>query len=87
MHKKVIKFQVRKQLKKKGIAQKILGEVVSDYNYPKERVPSDLLGISDQQPTKGILTIDEMAAFVESEQKGSLFNLHGNHKTLNESKT
>jgi hypothetical protein len=60
-----------------------LSEVVSGYNYPKkvETPVPELLGLSGQQPTKGILTIDQMAAFVESQQVGSLFNLRGNHNT------
>lgn len=92
MHKKNIKAQVRKQLKtefpnwrcltrkeKKRIAQKVLNEVVDSYDYPKEietPVP-ELLGLSGQQPTKGILTIEQMANFVEAHQEESLFKVNG----------
>ena len=67
MHMKDIKAQVRKQLKttfpnwhrltkkeKKTISQKVLEEAVNTYDYPKEvetPVP-ELIGLSDQQPTK-----------------------------------
>jgi hypothetical protein len=96
MHKKDIKAQVRKQLKtnfpnwhrltkkeKREIARKVLDEVVDSYDYPKEietPVP-ELIGLSDQQPTKGILTIEQMAEFVEAHQAGPLFKLHGKHRT------
>jgi len=96
MHKKDIKAQVRKQLKtrfpnwhrltrkeKKAVAQKVLDEVVSTYDYPKqiETPVPELIGLSDQQPTKGILTIEQMAEFVEAHQGGSLFRLYGKHRT------
>ncbi len=88
MHKKDIKAQIRKQLKtefpkwhrltrneKKGIAKKVLNEVVDSYDYPKEietPIP-ELLGLSGQQPTKGILTIEQMAKIVEAHQEEALF--------------
>ena len=96
MHKKDIKAQVRKQLKinypnwhrltrkeKKGIAQKVLNEVVGSYDYPKEiKTPvSELIGLSGQQPTKGILTIEKMAKLVETHQSGFMLKLYGKHKT------
>lgn len=96
MHKKDIKAQVRKQLKttfpnwhrltkkeKKEIAQKVLNEVVADYDFSKEiETPlPELIGLSDQQPTKGILTIEQMAKFVESHHSSVLFKLYGEHKT------
>jgi hypothetical protein len=96
MHEKDIKAQVRKQLKttfpnwyrltkkeKKAIAQKVSNEVVDSYDYPKEvetPVP-ELIGLSDQQPTKGILTIEQMAEFVAVHQADPLFKLHGKHRT------
>ena len=88
MHKKDIKAQVRKQLKtkfpnwhrltrkeKREIAQKVLSAVVESYYYPKENetpVP-ELIGLSDQQLTKGIFTIEQMAEFVEAHQADPLF--------------
>jgi len=96
MHTKDIKAQVRKQLKtnfpnwrlltkkeKNEIAQKVLEEVVGKYDYLKEietPVP-ELLGLSDQQPTKGILTIAQMGELVEAHKSGFLFKLHGKHRT------
>jgi hypothetical protein len=94
MHHKDIKAQVRKQLKtnypdwhrlsrkaKKQIARKVLDEVGDNYDFPKEvKTPLwELIGISDQQPTRGILPIEEMAKFVESHQSGVLFKLYGKH--------
>lgn len=96
MHKKDIKTQVRKQLKtrfpnwhrltrkeKKAIAQKVLDEVVNTYDYPRqiETPVPELIGLSDQQPTKGILTIEQMAEFVEAHQADPLFRLYGKHRT------
>ena len=96
MHNKDIKAQVRKQLKttfpnwhrltkkeKKAIAQKVLEEFVNTYDYPKEietPVP-ELIGLSNQQLTKGILTIEQMAEFVAVNQADPLFKLHGKHRT------
>ena len=96
MHKKDIKAQVRKQLKtkffnwhrltrkeKREIAQKVLNAVAESYDYPKEietPVP-ELIGLSDQQLTKGIFTIEQMAEFVEAHQADPLFKLHGKHRT------
>lgn len=96
MHRKDIKAQVRKQLKtsfpnwhrltkkeKRKIAQKVLNEVVCSYDYPKEietPVP-ELIGLSDQQPTKGILTIEQMAEFVEAHQSDPLFKLYRRNRT------
>jgi hypothetical protein len=48
-----------------------MSEVLSGYDYPKEvetTVPEPL-GLSGQQPTKGILTIDQIEAFVESRKE------------------
>lgn len=94
MHHKDIKTQIRKQLKtkfpnwqslnrkdKKKIAKEVLNEVVADYDFPKEvETPlSELIGLADQQPTKGIITIEQMAKFVEVHQSGVLFKLYGKH--------
>jgi hypothetical protein len=95
MHKKDIKAKVRKQLKtqfpnwqrltkkeKKAIARKVLDEVVNTYDYPEEiETPMpELIGLSDQQQTKGIMTIEQMAEFVEAHQTDLLFRLYGKHK-------
>jgi hypothetical protein len=96
MHRKDIKAHVRKQLKtefpnwqrltrkeKKKIARKVLAEVVDNYDYPKEIVTPvpELIGLSDQQPTKGIMTIEQMAGFVEARQGDPLFRLYGKRST------
>lgn len=96
MHKKDIKAQVRKQLKtkfpnwhrltkkeKKNIAQKVLNEVVDSYDYPEtiETPVPELIGLYDQQPTKGILTIEQMAEFTKAHQTDVLIRLYGKHMT------
>lgn len=96
MHPKDIKAQIRKQLKtqfpnwhrftrkeKKEIARKVLEQVIDNYDYPKDiatPIP-ELIGLSDQKPTKGIMTIEQMAAFVDVHQTGPLFRLYGKHST------
>lgn len=79
MHHKNIKLIIRKQLKKqfpnwkrlgkklkKGIARKVLAEVVAEYDFkqaidaPKE----ELLGIEEQLP-EGIIKLDEMARYID----------------------
>jgi hypothetical protein len=57
----------------------VLSEVVDSYAFPKEiatPVP-ELIGLSDQQPTKGIMTIEQMAEFVQAHQSDLLFKLYG----------
>ena len=76
MHCKDIKLIARKQLKKqfpnwkrlsknmkKEIAQKVLDEVVAEYDFKQEiKSPvEELLAIETQRPTKGILSLDDMA--------------------------
>ena len=80
MHDKNIKRLVRKQLKqqypnwnnlnrkiKKEILQKVLAEVAINYDIEQEVTApkEELLGIDQQVPRKGILNLDEMAAFIE----------------------
>ena len=80
MHDKNIKRLVRKQLKqqypnwnnlnrkiKKEILQKVLAEVAINYDIEQEVTTpkEELLGIDQQVPRKGILNLDEMAAFIE----------------------
>jgi len=96
MHEKDIKAQVRKQLKsnfpnwhrltkkeKKEIINKVLNEVYAEYDYSEEiKTPMpELLGLSGQELTKGIMTIEQMAEFVESCHTGGLFKLHGKQHT------
>lgn len=90
MHHKNIKAQIRRQLKtkypnwkrlrrkeKKRIARKVMEEVVSSYDFSQDvRTPvSELIGISEQQPTKGIMSIEQMAKFVENQRTGGLFRM------------
>lgn len=92
MHFKDIKTQIRKQLKtrypnwknlnkkeKKQISKKVMDEVVASYDFPKKVTTpvSELVGLSGQQPTRGIMTIEQMAGFVEACQFGVLFKLYG----------
>jgi len=94
MHHKDIKTQIRKQLKsqcpnwkslnkkaKKRIARQVMDEVVAGYAFSEEvQTPvSELVGLSGQQPSKGIMTIEQMAGFVEAQQSGNLFKLYGKH--------
>ena len=59
----------------------MLAEVVDSYGFPKEIATPmpELIGLSDQQPTKGIMTIEQMADFVETHESDKLFKLHGKH--------
>lgn len=94
MHHKDIKAQIRKQLKteypnwhnlnrkeKKQLARKVLAEVVNDHDFSKEITTpvTELIGLSGQQPTKGIMTIEQMAEFVRMHQSEILFKLYGKH--------
>ena len=91
MHHKNIKTIIRKQLKieypnwrlltkkeKKSIANKVLNEVVKDYDFnQKIKTPiSELIGIQGQSITKGIMTLDEMERFVESQNNSVLFKIN-----------
>lgn len=92
MQHKDIKAQIRKQLKrqypnwknltkkeKKQISQKVMGEVVVNYNFPKAVTTpiSELIGLSGQKLTKGIMTIKQMSEYIENYQSCVLFKLHG----------
>lgn len=80
MHHKNIKLIVRKQLKKhlpnwkrlskkakKELARKILAEVAAEYDFKQEIKAStaELLAIETQLPAKGIITLDQMARFID----------------------
>ncbi len=81
MHHKQIKVLIRKQLKKtyphwkrlskkqkKTLAKQVLNAVVEDYDFQQEiSTPCDtLLGIEEQVPTEGMLTLEEMRDFVDT---------------------
>ncbi|MDT8336141.1 MAG: hypothetical protein RQ753_10630 [Desulfurivibrionaceae bacterium] len=81
MHHKNIKLIVRKQLKKqfpnwrrlprkikKEMAGKVLAEVTGEYDFTQEiKAPvHELLAIETQLPGKGIISLDEMARFIDA---------------------
>ena len=91
MHHKAIKAQIRKQLKsqhpnwkaltkkeKIAISKKVLDEVAENYDFKQEvTTPLDiLLGIDAQQPTAGVMDLDEMGRFIEAHQNSVLFKLN-----------
>ena len=91
MHHKAIKAEIRKQLKiqyphwqcltkkeKKGIAKKVLNEVVNNYDFKQEvTTPLEvLLGIESQLPTASIMNLDEMQRFIEGCNDSILFKLN-----------
>ena len=80
MHHKNIKLAVRKQLKKqfpnwkrlskkakKELARNVLTEVVSEYDFKQDITAplAELLAIETQFPVKGIMSLDEMAGFID----------------------
>ena len=77
MHHKNIKAIIRKQLKsnyrdwkrlkkreKREIAQKVLDEVLTEYDFKKEveTDPLELLGVEQQKLTPGMMDLDEMGS-------------------------
>ena len=91
MHYKNIKAIIRKQLKtnyrdwkrlkkrkKKEIAKKVLDEVVANYDFSRkiETDKLELLGIEQQELTSGIMDLEEMARFIESNENDVLFKLN-----------
>ncbi len=94
MNHKDIKHQVNKQLKnqfsnwrnlskkeKKTLSKDVLAKVVADYDFNEPIIASqaELLGIEQQSPAKGIITLVEMAEFVEKNNNNQIFKLR-NHK-------
>lgn len=90
MHHKNIKLLVRKQLKKqypnwnrlgkkikKEIARKVLAEVTAEYDFKSDIMAStsELLGIEQQAVSPGIITLDDMARFIEMIDKSSIIKL------------
>jgi hypothetical protein len=87
MHHKNIKSIIKKQLKsqypnwkwlkrkiKKAIAKEVLKEVTADYDFTNEITvsPVELLGVEEQVPVKGIITLKEMAGFIEKVNQSSI---------------
>jgi hypothetical protein len=81
MHQKQIKALIRKQLKKeypnwkrlsnkqkKALAKQVLHAVVAEYDFQQEisTPPEELLGIEEQVPMEGMMTLEEMQAFVDT---------------------
>ncbi len=81
MHHKQLKALIRKQLKKeyphwkqlskkakKRLAKQVLHAVVETYDFQQDITtsPETLLGIEEQVPVEGIMTLEEMQAFVEA---------------------
>jgi len=96
MRHKDIKQRVNKQLKsqypkwkrlskkaKKEIAQKVLAEVVADYdfNQPVTTSRQELLGIEQQAPTKGIINLNDMAEFIKNIHKSRIVKLSNNQRS------
>ncbi len=97
MHHKNIKLTIRKQLKKqypnwnrlnrktkKEIAQKVLAEIVSEYDFSRDVISprEELLGIEQQAPANGILKLSEMAQFINMVQKNRLIKLSNDRRSL-----
>jgi hypothetical protein len=89
MHHKNIKRIVRKQLKrnfpnwrslnkkrKREIAREIVDEVLNGYDFSDQlNIPvEELIGIGNQMPTAGVMSLDEMAQFIDNMQNRNLFN-------------
>jgi hypothetical protein len=81
MHHKQLKALIRKQLKKeypnwkrlsnkqkKALAKQVLHAVVDEYDFQQEisTSPEELLGIEEQVPVEGILTLEEMQALIDT---------------------
>ncbi len=98
MHHRNIKAIIKKQLKteypnwkrltkkeKKAIADKVLNEVVNEYDFTQqiETPAPELLGIQEQLMSKSIMTIDEMERFVDRHNKSIFFKINNKkHRPL-----
>jgi len=91
MHRKDIRRQVIKQLKKsypywrwltknekRTIAQQVLDEAIRDHDFkkPVEAPTIQLLGLEEQSVRPGIMSIDEMGRFVTSCNDSSIFKIN-----------
>jgi len=91
MHHKDIKHEIRKQLKrfypnwqrltkkeKKAIARQVLNEVIENYDFsqPVKTDKAQLLGLENQAVCPGIMSIDEMAQFINNRENDVLFRLN-----------
>ena len=92
MHNKNIKRIVQKELKKnypnwnrlnrktkKEISRKVLAQVVGEYDFNQEISASldELLGVEQQVPTKGIISLDQMADIVNESKNNNIIKLCG----------
>ena len=90
MHHKNIKLIVRKQLKKqfpnwhslskktkKDVAKKVLAEAIREYDFKQEiEAPiHELLAIETQSPGKGIISLGEMAGFIDTVNNSKIMKL------------
>jgi len=81
MHHKQLKALIRKQLKKeyphwkqlskkakRSLTKQVLHAVVETYDFQQDITmpPEELLGVEEQRPVEGIMTLEEMRACVES---------------------
>ena len=92
MHKKNIKLQIRKQLKtghgsvwnklsrkkKKAIVCEAANAIIGSYNFSEEITApvEELLGIEEQMPTAGIITLTEMDSFLKELKENKIFKLN-----------
>ncbi len=92
MHNKNIRRIVRKELKqnypnwnrlnrktKKEISRKVLEQVVNEYDFKQEisASPDELLGVEQQVPTKGIISLGQMADIVRESKNNNIIKLCG----------
>jgi hypothetical protein len=95
MHHKQIKALIRKQLKKaypdwkrlskkqkKALTKQVLHAVVAEYDFQQEiSLPrEELLGIDEQVPVEGIMTLEEMREFVDAFPPHSSETLSSGHR-------
>ncbi len=90
MHEKNIKKQVNRQLKKrfpnwrklqkkekKKLARQVLEAVVSDYDFTQliETNDKSLFGVEEQAPARGMMTLAEMALYIERHNFSNIIRL------------
>ncbi len=99
MQRKNIRRSIRKQLKtnfpgwkkmnkkqKKALVREIMKTEIDNYDFsqPVESPIEELLGIEDQMPSKGILTLKGMADYINNFYSGNLFPLESKMQTPKE---